>query len=108
MKRMLRNVSFVWPVFISIFTPTDSKASTKSDVTARVNKIRNTLQEKIQRGDIVELTGKDFYNNGQIDEWANWGNWGNWNNWNNDNAKADFARKFLKLSNTKKQSHGRK
>lgn len=82
MKRILGKLSIFWVLLISIIAPIQTKAS-KSNVTTRVNKIRNTLQEKIKKGDIVELTGKDFYNNGNIDEWVNWGNWGNWNNWNN-------------------------
>jgi hypothetical protein len=91
MKKILKKISLFWILTFPSFFPSNTKAS-KSNVTERVNNIRHRLQEKIKKGDVIELKKDDFYSGDKVSEWINWGNWGNWGNWNNWNNWNDWAK----------------
>jgi hypothetical protein len=83
MKKNFHRISVLGIFLFSILSPHSSNAAAKKDVTARINKVRKTLSQKIQDNKRIELTGLEFNKSTELREWVNWGNWGNWNNWNN-------------------------
>ena len=83
MKRYFYKTRVLWMLLLSFFILPSSKAAAKKDVTARINKVRKTLSQKIQDDKRIVLTGLEFNKHTELGEWVNWGNWANWNNWNN-------------------------
>lgn len=89
MKRFFQKLALAWVLLISMLLPsrgraagTKDRAAGSKDITARINKVRKTLHQKMQDNNLTDLDGRAVHSS-DLSEWVNWGKWGNWNNWNN-------------------------